>query len=153
MKTGSSRGTWLSKTTPGSIGGTGTGLGIILNWDTRNHIFVPTRGSYFQVSLTANSKLLGGDYGFASLKADLRKFWPGLATSHVLGVQLLYQSVVGGDPPFYRYAKLGSNSFMRGYYDGRVRDRHLRAFQAEYRLPVWGKFGLVGFAGLGRVAR
>ena len=41
---------------------------------------------------------------------------------------------------------------MRGYYDGRYRDRHLLAFQAEYRLPVWGKFGLVGFAGLGRVA-
>jgi len=142
----------LLSSAPGRTGGTVTGLGIILNWDTRNHIFVPTRGSYFQVSLTANSKLLGGDFDWTEVKADLRKFFPGLADSHVLGVQLLAQSAVGGSPPFYRYPGLGGDSIMRGTYVGRYRDRHLLAVQAEYRLPVWWKFGLVGFGGLGRVA-
>ena len=137
---------------PGKAGGAVSGLGFILNWDTRDHIFIPSRGNYFQVSMSINAKALGGDYSYTSLKADLRKFWPGLAATHVLGVQVLYQSVVGGEAPFYRYAKLGGDSIMRGYYGGRYRDRHLLAFQAEYRLPVWGKFGLVGFAGLGRVA-
>ena len=138
--------------TPGSAGGTVSGLGVILNWDTRDHIFIPSRGNYFQVSLSVNSSALGSDFSFTEIKADLRKFFRGLAASHVLGLHLLYQSVIGGTPPFFRYARLGSDNIMRGYYAGRFRDRHLLAAQAEYRLPVWWKFGLVGFFGLGRVA-
>jgi outer membrane translocation and assembly module TamA len=41
---------------------------------------------------------------------------------------------------------------MRGYYAGRFRDKNLLVFQAEYRLPLVWRLGLVGFAGLGNVA-
>ena len=41
---------------------------------------------------------------------------------------------------------------MRGYYEGRYRDKDMIAFQMEYRLPVWWRFGLVGFVGFGGVA-
>ena len=41
---------------------------------------------------------------------------------------------------------------MRGYYLGRYRDKILMTFQAEYRIPAWWRFGLVGFAGVGDVA-
>ena len=40
---------------------------------------------------------------------------------------------------------------MRGYYLGRYRDIGILALQAEYRLPLWKRIGLVGFAGLGDV--
>lgn len=138
---------------PGSKGGTVSGLGFILNWDTRDNIFSPSRGRYFQASTYFNGKLLGSDYTFNSVKVDLRTYMHGFAPSHVLALQAIYQSVLGPVSPFYRYAKLGGDSLMRGYYAGRYRDKYFMAFQAEYRLPVWWRFGLVTFAGLGDVAK
>jgi len=139
-----------SETWPGASGGTSSGAGFIINWDTRDNVFFPGRGRYWQVSAVWNSKLLGSGFNYVSLKMDLRRY-VSLLSSHVLALQALYQAVVG-EPPFKSIPKLGGDSIMRGYYLGRYRDRHLLAFQAEYRLPVWWRFGLVGFAGLGQVA-
>jgi len=135
---------------PGSTGGTSSGLGFIINWDTRDNIFTPRRGNYWQLSTYFNRKFLGSDFSYTTLKLDLRKFFPVLA-SHVLAFQALFQSATG-EVPFKSYAKLGGDSIMRGYYSGRYRDHYLMAFQGEYRLPVWWRFGLAGFAGLGNVA-
>ena len=41
---------------------------------------------------------------------------------------------------------------MRGYFEGRFRDKNLLALQAEYRLPLFWRFGLAAFAGAGKVA-
>ena len=40
---------------------------------------------------------------------------------------------------------------MRGYFQGRYRDRHYIATQAEYRRPLWRRFGIVAFVGAGDV--
>jgi hypothetical protein len=47
---------------------------------------------------------------------------------------------------------IGGDTLMRGYYYGRYRDKNLAVLQAEYRMPVWKRLGLVGFAGVGDVA-
>lgn len=42
---------------------------------------------------------------------------------------------------------------MRGHYEGRYRDIDMLVTQAEYRVvPVWWRFGLVGFVGFGDVS-
>ena len=46
---------------------------------------------------------------------------------------------------------MGGNQRLRGYYFGRYRDRHFVMSQMEYRAPIWWRFGLVGFAGIGNV--
>jgi len=138
-------GTW-----PGSSGGTISGAGFIVNWDTRDNVFYPSRGKFWQFSTAFCGSFLGSDFDYTSIKLDLRTFFPALP-SHVLGVQALYQAAAG-TPPFKSYAKLGGDCMMRGYYSGRYRDKNLLAVQAEYRLPVWWRFGLVGFAGVANVA-
>jgi outer membrane protein assembly factor BamA len=40
---------------------------------------------------------------------------------------------------------------MRGYYAGRFRDKNQGVLQAEYRVPLFGRMGAVGFAGIGNV--
>jgi hypothetical protein len=40
---------------------------------------------------------------------------------------------------------------MRGYYKGRFRDKDILAVQAEYRVMVTKRIGVVGFAGLADV--
>lgn len=134
----------------GSTGGTTSGAGFIVNWDTRDNVFYPLRGKFWQFSTAFCRSFLGSDFDFTSVKLDLRTYLPVLST-HVLGVQALYQAAAG-TPPFKSYAKLGGDSMMRGYYSGRFRDKNLLAVQAEYRLPVWWRFGLVGFVGAANVA-
>jgi outer membrane protein assembly factor BamA len=134
---------------PGCAKGTSVGLGFILNRDTRDNIFSPTRGDYWQLSATLYRKFLGGDFDYTAFKLDLRRFYPVFGT-HVLGFQALLQTT-GGTPPFKSYPRLGGSDNMRGYYSGRYRDKCLATIQAEYRMPLWWRFGLVGFAGLGNV--
>jgi outer membrane protein assembly factor BamA len=134
----------------GSAGGSVAGLGLILNRDSRDDIFFPHRGDYWQLSAMFNSRAFGGDFGYTAVKLDARKYVP-VFTSHVLAFQAQLQSV-SGTPPFHSYAKLGSDTMMRGYYAGRFRDRVMAAVQAEYRMPLFWRLGVVGFVGLGNVA-
>lgn len=135
---------------PGSCAGTTSSLGIILNWDTRDNIFFPRRGHYYQLMTRISRAFLGSDFETTSVKFDLRNFIP-LFSNQVLAWQILFQSVEG-NPSFKNYAKLGGDIIMRGYYSGRYRDKYLLAIQGEYRLPIWRRFGMAAFAGIGDVA-
>ncbi len=135
----------------GSRGGTTSGLGIILNWDRRDNIFFPRRGHYYQLVIRTSRKFLGSDFETTVFKFDLRKFIP-LFSDQVLAWQILFESI-NGTPSFKNYAKLGGNSIMRGYYSGRYRDKCLLALQGEYRLPLWRRWGMVAFAGIGDVSK
>jgi outer membrane protein assembly factor BamA len=134
----------------GARGGTIVGLGFILNRDSRDNIFYPRKGDYWVLTTVFNGKFLGGEFAYTSLRLDLRKFIP-LSASGVLAIQGLVKAV-GGVPPFYHYAQFGGDSMMRGYYTGRYADKIMAAVQAEYRMTLSGRFGAVGFAGLGNVA-
>jgi len=131
-------------------GGVLSGLGVIFSLDSRDNIYSPSRGNYFQVSSLFFNRLLASEYDFFKFKADLRHYLP-LGKSQVLALQCVFQ-VVPGTTPFTSLSLLGGDSLMRGYYTGRYRDKILLAGQAEYRLPLWWRFSLAGFAGLGGVA-
>ncbi len=136
---------------PGSSGGTVSGLGPFLTYDSRDSIFFPTQGSYHQFSAMAFGRALGSDFQFNHLYLELRKYH-GLSSARVLAFQARFL-VQTGVPPFWRMGLLGGEESMRGYYLGRYRDRNLMVFQAEYRwVPVFWRIGLVAFAGLGDVA-
>jgi len=135
---------------PGSRQGKTTSLGIMLSLDTRNNIFFPTSGHYYQFLANFSHKFLGSDFEKSSIRLDLRRYRP-LFSGHVLCWQFLFQTI-GGKPGFRHYATLGGDMIMRGYYSGRYRDKCLLAFQAEYRCPLWKRLSLVGFSGFGEVA-
>jgi outer membrane translocation and assembly module TamA len=46
---------------------------------------------------------------------------------------------------------MGSDEMMRGYYNGRFRDRNFIAGQTELRYRISQRFGIVGFAATGEV--
>jgi outer membrane protein assembly factor BamA len=133
-----------------SGGGTATGIGFVLNRDSRDDIFFPRRGDYWMLSALFNAKAFGGDFAYTHMKLDARKYLP-IRSNHVLAFQGQVQ-MISGTPPFYGYAELGSDTMMRGYYAGRYRDKVMAAVQVEYRMPLFWRIGIVGFAGLGNVA-
>lgn len=135
---------------PGSEDGAVSSAGILANWDTRDNIFSPASGSFHQLSAILSKSALGSDYDFAQYNLDLRKYFP-VSASGALATQF-YMNSLSGEPPFRMLSKIGGASLLRGYYEGRYRDKHLLALQTEYRMAVWRRFGMVAFAGLGDVA-
>ncbi len=133
---------------PGSRGGQVSGLGLHLNWDSRDSNLYPRRGQYFRFYTGLFGRVFGSDFNFTRSELDLRSYFP--VGSSVLALKA-YLGTRGGDPPFYHLSLLGGESLLRGYYLGRFRDKGMLLLQAEYRMPLWKRFGLVGFAGLGDV--
>jgi outer membrane protein assembly factor BamA len=134
----------------GSAGGVVSSAGLSVNRDTRNNIFCPSSGGFYGFSVSLSGSAIGSDFDFTAYSLDLRKYFP-LFSSHILALQGVMNILTGG-PPFQALSELGGDSMMRGYYAGRYRDKNLLAGQVEYRIPVWWRFGLVGFAGYGDVA-
>jgi outer membrane protein assembly factor BamA len=95
------------------------------------------------------SHIFGSSFNFTRLTLDAREFIPTFST-HTIALQGLL-TLVNGVEPFYTMAQLGGEDNMRGYFQGRFRDNDMAVLQGEYRMPVFWKFGLVGFADLGEV--
>ncbi len=134
----------------GSGKGTASGFGLSLNHDTRNHGFTPSEGGWYQFSAVAFHRLFHTTYQFTKYTADVRQYIP-LWKSQVLALQG-YMSVINGTAPFEMLSTLGGKRMMRGFFEGRYRDDDMIVAQAEYRVPVWGRFGLAAFAGWGDVS-
>ncbi|NIM14043.1 MAG: BamA/TamA family outer membrane protein [Candidatus Aminicenantes bacterium] len=135
---------------PGSEGGTLSGIGLVVNRDTRDTIFSPLRGDLFEFNVRVYPKFLGSTFEFTRFTLDLRKYFP-LFSSHVFAVRSL-AVMQTGTVPFLNLAQMGGPYVMRGYFEGRFRDKSLLVFQAEYRIPLFWRLGAVGFVGIGSVA-
>ncbi len=143
-------GLFAQKTISGSDGARISGAGLQVSWDTRDNIYLPSKGNYYQLQATWFDSQLGGRYDFQRYIVDFRTYLT-VWHSHILAFQA-YGRSTSGDVPFQKLSELGGSLLMRGYYLGRYRDRNLLAAQSEYRLPLWKRLGLVAFAGLGDVA-
>lgn len=124
-------------------------LGPIWQWDSRDHLFFPRRGQWLELAVLSSNELLGATQNFVKWSVDARSYWNPKG-DRVWAAQV-YLEGNSGNPPFNQLALLGGTRLLRGYYEGRFRDRQLAATQAEYRFPIKGRFGAVLFAGLGSV--
>jgi hypothetical protein len=134
---------------PGSRGGTLSGLGLFTKWDSRDNTFSTAKGTYCALFLSFFAKALGSDFTFTQMTLDARKYFP-LGQTQVLAVQGIFKSV-WGNCPFQTLPMFGGLNLLRGFYEGRYRDKSMLALQLEYRRPLWGRFGLCAFTGLAQV--
>jgi hypothetical protein len=135
----------------GSDGGTTSGLGMAISWDSRDNIFYPNTGGYYEFNGSNFWNFLGSDFDYSKYVFDFRRYFS-ISHNQIVAIQT-YFMIVTGTPPFYDLAMLGGDKVMRGYLYGRYRDKAYYAVQAEYRIPniLW-RFGLVLFGGAGDVA-
>jgi hypothetical protein len=127
-----------------------TGLGFRVNRDTRINRFYPDQGSYVDLTTMFFSESLGSKYDFEPFKFTVNRY-QGLTTRQVLAYNL-YTCATWGEPPFYGECIYGTNNQLRGYIGGKHIDRYMAATQADYRLTLPWRLGLVAFGGLGEVA-
>ena len=138
-----------------------TGLGAMLQYDTRDDVATPSRG--FLVSGTGKfySRAFGGAYNYQILELEYRHFLPLFHRRSVLGWTAKTQ-IGFNDIPFTELPMFGSPFDLRGYYWGKYRDKSMMYGIAEYRHmfgsneayergTFWSKLGFVVWGGIGTI--
>lgn len=133
----------------GALGVTTSGAGIQMIIDFRDSLFFPTRGVFTELKAIFFSELIGSNVNFFRFDIDAR-YYINLKKGHVLALNTLFNST-SGDVPIQMLPKLGSHQMMRGYPMGKYLDKNLWAVQAEYRTPLFWRFGASVFGGIGQV--
>ena len=118
-------------------------------YDSRDVLTNPHRGVYLNVSQLFRPKFMGNEYDFSTTELQACAYtrpWKGAVLAFDLESSLNF-----GNPSWAMMAKLGSSNSMRGYYEGRYRDKHKIETQVELRQHVWKRNGIVLWVGAGTV--
>ncbi|MBZ4039113.1 BamA/TamA family outer membrane protein [Novilysobacter selenitireducens] len=126
------------------------GPGAVLQYDTRDSEQLPTRGTYVDGTLQWNLAAMDSDFGYSKVDVTWNHYRP-FGARHVLAVRAT-GCRTGDAAPFYGLCLYGASNNLRGYETGKYRDQALLALQAEWRMQLTPRWGVVGFAGTGAVA-
>ena len=131
----------------GSDGGLIIGLGVVLDWDTRDFPSAALKGHLLNVEWVEYNSALGSDFDYRRFTVDARKYFS-TKSQHTLAMQLL-ADWRPGEVPFNQMSMIGGQYILRGYPQGLYRDQYMIAMQAEYRSPY--VLDLLGFNVFGSV--
>ncbi|RXK83770.1 BamA/TamA family outer membrane protein [Filimonas effusa] len=137
----------------GSNGTNNLGIGGALVYDTRHNVLNVRKGLFGELSFLKYAPSIGSDYHFSSVNVDVRSFHP-YKKNNVIAWQV-YGNFLAGDVPFNQLALMGGEMMMRGFYQGRYRDKNLLSAQVEYRMLPFSfskRWGATVFAGTAAVA-
>ena len=105
------------------------GLGLALNFDSRDNYQSPNHGTFTALKTGVTSKALGSTHGYRYSSIDLRKYFPiGEKKRMILAVQG-YSMTTDGQVPFQKLARYGGSIYARRYYKGRFSDNNMFVFQ------------------------
>ena len=125
----------------------GTGLVFVL--DTRDIMTSPKHGCYIYLSQMLHVRLTDGGHTFWTTDFKASTYQP-LWSDCTLALQAL-GTLQSGYIGWTDMAMLGSSHSMRGYYNGRYRDKNKLEIQAELRQHIWRRNGIVVWMGTGTV--
>jgi hypothetical protein len=138
-------------TIEGRHGGAFLYAGPSLVFDNRNNNTYTTKGIHISSYLNLMKGVFSNNsYSGGLFNLEYAQYFK-LDKHFVLAVDVQEQSLTGTQSPFYLLPALGSDEMMRGYYNGRFRDRNLLAGQTELRYRLSDRVGVVGFLGTGQV--
>jgi outer membrane protein assembly factor BamA len=135
---------------PGNRGGTISGIGWVTSYDTRNHAFYPNKGELIEFFIYNEDSYTGSTFKYWRTTLDASSFHT-FAPKHILALNF-YGAYIQGDVAFTHLPMLGGDSKMRGYYEGRYRDKVALTWQAEWRYKFHKRLGLNVFASTGVIA-
>ena len=135
---------------PVELKSTTSALGFHLQHDLRDNQFYPTTGTLADVVGDFFQGNFGSDFSYQTYTFAFNKY-SGFSPHQVLAFRV-FGCASAGHVPFYDLCLLGMHNDIRGYKAGQYRDKLMLTTQAEYRLELPKRFGLVGFFGVGEVA-
>lgn len=135
----------------GSRGGRNSGFGGVFLIDTRDNVANATKGKFFELSSYFYGGYAGGNFRYTNVLATYNRYWRlPWGRNHFLASNS-FANLNFGRPPFIFLSAAGNEDILRGYPRNRYRDMRFMGTQLEYRLPLFWRIGVVGFAGIGEV--
>lgn len=132
----------------GAKGGTSSAIGPVWISDSRDNSFYPTQGWLSEMAITGEQWITGSDFHYARASFDMARYLPfGKSVLALNGIAVF----TAGSVPFFQLPQIGGQRRLRGYPEGKYRDRHLVILQAEYRFPLFWRLKGVAFVGTGSV--
>ena len=125
------------------------GAGVSLVYDNRDNLTNPHRGIYLNLKQMFRPRFMGNDYAFSTtaFRFDAyQRLGKGTVLAEDIGANLNF-----GNPSWGMMAELGGTHSMRGYYEGRYRDKHSLEATVELRQHVWKRNGIVVWVGAGTI--
>lgn len=125
------------------------GAGFSAVYDTRDMLTYPHRGFYINLSQCFRPRFMGNDYAFSTTELQVdayQRVWKGAILAEDFRTMLNF-----GNPSWGMMALLGNSNSMRGYYEGRYRDKHKMEAQVELRQHIWKRNSLTTWVGAGTV--
>lgn len=125
--------------------------GLNLMYDSRDNLTAPYRGVYVNFSQRFFLKGLGNrTYHFNSTELTANVYTP-VWRGGILAAQVHGMFNYGGEVPWFQMAMVGGNGSMRGYYEGRYRDRNMIDGQVELRQHIWKRHGVAVWVGAANI--
>jgi hypothetical protein len=118
-------------------------LGFVLDYDSRDNIFTPNKGTFFELEAAFARGGFGSDSDYETLYARAFTWQP--AGDFVLGARGDVR-LSQGDVPFYAQPYV----VLRGVPAARYQDRNAVVAEAEVRWNANARWALVAFAGGGK---
>jgi len=134
---------WFSQQVVETLGLTGfdsNGLGLVAQYDTRDHQNAPTRGSRLVLQNLAYREALGGDEDFDTYGIKYHQYL-NHGAGHVLAWRAMARVTDGAPPGAY------SSIPTRGYVRGGYLAKHMIALEVEERFRLAPRWALAGFTG------
>ncbi len=129
----------------GREGGLISGIGPVIDWDSRDNSFYPSSGGWYQFGMISYRDWLGSDFDYDRFTIDLRHFFT-IKPNHIIAIQAIAEDI-SGDVPFYELA----SPRIRGFDSRFFVDKKMVSSQVEYRFPIKGRFSGAAFLGIGDV--
>ena len=125
------------------------GAGVSLVYDSRDNLTYPHQGIYLNINQMFRPEFMGNDYAFSTTEFRFdayQRLGKGTILAGDFGANLNF-----GNPSWGMMAELGGTHSMRGYYEGRYRDKHSLEATVELRQHIWHRNGIVVWAGAATV--
>ncbi len=125
------------------------GAGVSLVYDNRDNLTNPHRGICLNINQMFRPGFMGNDYAFSTTAFRFDAYQQ-LGKGTVLAEDIR-ANLNFGNPSWGMMAELGGTHSMRGYYEGRYRDKHSLEATVELRQHVWKRNGIVVWVGAGTI--
>ena len=125
------------------------GVGFTFMLDNRDNLTYPHRGYYVNLTQMVRPRFMGNDYAFSTTELQMNAYqqpWRGAVLAEDIRSTFNF-----GNPSWGMMAQLGGSSAMRGYYEGRYRDKHMIEVTVELRQHVWKRNSITAWLGAGTV--
>ena len=135
-----------------SLRSVSSGLEIAATFDSRDNVLNAGKGIFAEFTHGFYNSKFGSSNAFMLTKIDFRKYWTisDRRANDVLAIEL-YTRLTWSDTPILELSSLGGPELLRGFREGRFRDRYSFFSQVEYRWQALDRIGFVFFGGVGEV--